>query len=1081
MNTSISPNHCIVVPPNLTGKILKVVTKDYNNMNTTSAYISSLTLIDGLSALSNDLSNYLDKRAGGEVSGDVGIVQHNFNVLSGNYIQTSTPENIHIYTQNGFVQAQKTKYGDVAIGSKGYCILSVLPATNQIIISGLTQYTSASSKNYYDEKTFASAFGTSRSYVLKQMLKNPSMTLENITLSDLIWSVSLFDDAFSHFGSITAVELSGDNTVFTFDSLPTFRYLAEKTIEDYKAEFINVNGDNALYVPGFPELGNQEVPQFFSQHVEGGSSKAIGKFSHAEGRDTLADSRYSHAEGTMTLAGGIASHAEGQENIANGRSSHSEGEHTQAIGRQTHAEGEGSTVYGDYSHAEGYQSKVGQNKPAGNSEGAHAEGYQTYADGDGAHSEGRETKANGTGAHAEGYKSEATNDGAHAEGGIASSLIKGGTASGKASHAEGYVTQAKSLASHSEGRESVANSNYSHVEGYNTKTGNTSGYEDGNGEGAHAEGSSSEANGKGAHAEGVSTKATGQGAHAEGVQSEAQSGYSHAEGWNTRANGEGAHAEGSGAKALKKYAHAEGYQSEANNIGSHAAGFKAKANADYSWCWNGLSSTSNYTATNEGSFCINPKDGAAGVFVGTQSLADLIAAGGSAELTNYLDKRTGGTVSGDVGVLGTFTGGDENSVANGKSTFAFGDAVSAIGDNSYVIGKNSIAGCYGWYYDHIDFDNNAFYLTLSQPATTYTSSLTGEGTVDTSFDSGLSVGDVISYVNKAKFDMELSVVAVDGNKITVQPFKNTSQYKLDESTPNHDDWSIFCPDKPIAGQIWFGEAAYAAGLDCKAINAYSHAEGKQNLAYGQYSHIEGYKNRGAYAAHAEGKGNYADGRYSHAEGWNTNALADCSHAEGNMTSALNECAHSEGYNTLASGKYSFAGGCQTSALGTNTIALGNKTHAEGYCAFACGDAVSALNSETFAIGWNNTATGQYAFVGGKNSTASGSQSIAYGNTASTNGGSAVSLGYRTVADADNTFCFGLDAKAKETGAFVWSGLYNASGTKYESHGDATFNINPKNGISSVYIGTDNFIACVLKAVQGMSNNQKAALKTALGI
>ena len=32
------------------------------------------------------LSNYLDKREGGEVSGDVGIMQHDLNVLSGNYI-----------------------------------------------------------------------------------------------------------------------------------------------------------------------------------------------------------------------------------------------------------------------------------------------------------------------------------------------------------------------------------------------------------------------------------------------------------------------------------------------------------------------------------------------------------------------------------------------------------------------------------------------------------------------------------------------------------------------------------------------------------------------------------------------------------------------------------------------------------------------------------------------------------------------------------------------------------------------------------------------------------------------------------
>ena len=33
-----------------------------------------------------ELSSYLDKRTGGEVSGDVAIVQHNINILSGNYV-----------------------------------------------------------------------------------------------------------------------------------------------------------------------------------------------------------------------------------------------------------------------------------------------------------------------------------------------------------------------------------------------------------------------------------------------------------------------------------------------------------------------------------------------------------------------------------------------------------------------------------------------------------------------------------------------------------------------------------------------------------------------------------------------------------------------------------------------------------------------------------------------------------------------------------------------------------------------------------------------------------------------------------
>ena len=625
--------------------------------------------------------------------------------------------------------------------------------------------------------------------------------------------------------------------------------------------------------------------------------------------------------------------------------------------------------------------------------------------------------------------------------------------------------------------------------------------------------------------------------------------------------------------------------------------------------------------------------------------------------------KTGGEISGDVYILsGSFSGGT-GAVAAGANSFAYGTGVSAIGENSYAAGKDSIAGCYGWYYDHIDFQNNVFYLTLSQPATTYTSSLTGEGTVDPSFDSGLAVGNVISYVNKAKFDMELSVTAVDGNKITVQPFKNTSQYKLDESTPNHDDWSIFCPDRPTIGQIWFGEASYVEGLDCKAVNAYSHAEGRKNLAYGQYSHIEGYKNRGAYAAHAEGKGNYADGQYSHAEGWNNRTTNNCSHAEGNETSAINTCAHSQGYHTLASGEYSLAGGKYTtasgsqsiafgnsseanggssfasgwkcvadkdntyafglsaiadhkesfvwnaksneryvsngqgtfninpkdgaagvfvgtqsladlitngssaeltnyldkrtggavsgdvgvlgaftggtdstadgkntfaygnavSATGNNSQAFGNKTYANGYCSFACGDSVSATNSEAFAIGWktiasgtyafaggesskataaktfafgtnvsattsesfaigyNNEASNQFAFAGGQNSKAKGKQAFVFGNNAEANGGSALAHGYRTIADKDNTYCLGLNAKAKDLQSFVWSGIYSPSDVKYESRGESTFCINPKNGISGFYIGSDNFVQCVLSAIAGMNPTQISQLKTKLGI
>ena len=55
------------------------------NNSITKRQIKDLYLVDEV-VVDCELSDYLDKREGGEVSGDVGIVQHDLNVLSGNYI-----------------------------------------------------------------------------------------------------------------------------------------------------------------------------------------------------------------------------------------------------------------------------------------------------------------------------------------------------------------------------------------------------------------------------------------------------------------------------------------------------------------------------------------------------------------------------------------------------------------------------------------------------------------------------------------------------------------------------------------------------------------------------------------------------------------------------------------------------------------------------------------------------------------------------------------------------------------------------------------------------------------------------------
>lgn len=50
-----------------------------------------------------ELSNYLDKREGGEVSGTVGVVRHDIEILSGNYIQTSMPDAVVNYASKNAI------------------------------------------------------------------------------------------------------------------------------------------------------------------------------------------------------------------------------------------------------------------------------------------------------------------------------------------------------------------------------------------------------------------------------------------------------------------------------------------------------------------------------------------------------------------------------------------------------------------------------------------------------------------------------------------------------------------------------------------------------------------------------------------------------------------------------------------------------------------------------------------------------------------------------------------------------------------------------------------------------------------
>ena len=390
--------------------------------------------------------------SGGCVSGDLSVNNSDFYMLSGNYVQTTTPDNVYVYSAgNSFIQAESTtKYGSASIGSRGFIVLGVVSAENKVTLSA----NGAAISDIIPTSCYTSA-----------------------------WSIALDHYLDAQFSEISTV--GADYVIFK----KPFNQVAN-TNGNAQSYFIElIKDDNALYCPTHPEIGNCVIPTFRSNHIEGGSTHATAQFAHAEGRSTFAEGRYSHAEGHGTLAAGTGAHAEGMGSKA-------------LENRGVHAEGWSTVSFGNYgSHSEGCEtSALGTN-------GSHAEGYQTIALDVAAHAEGVATKATGSSSHAEGYKSEATNYGAHAEGGNYNGKIIGGKATGIASHAEGLQTTASAQTSHAEGAYTKASGNSSHAEGkwsYSIGTG------------AHAEGISCIANGNadGAHAEGFAVSAIGAGSHA---------------------------------------------------------------------------------------------------------------------------------------------------------------------------------------------------------------------------------------------------------------------------------------------------------------------------------------------------------------------------------------------------------------------------------------------------------------------------------------------------------------------------------------------------------------------------------------
>lgn len=133
------------------------------------------------------------------------------------------------------------------------------------------------------------------------------------------------------------------------------------------------------------------------------------------------------------------------------------------------------------------------------------------------------------------------------------------------------------------------------------------------------------------------------------------------------------------------------------------------------------------------------------------------------------------------------------------------------------------------------------------------------------------------------------------------------------------------------------------------------------------------------------------------------------------------------------------------AVGAGSLVNGANCSAQGVYAHAEGDMCSATADYAHAEGVKTKASGIYSHAEGKSSTSSGLYAYANGDWAFANGDYSFALGYKVKTGDD-----------RESGkrAFAWNGDVNIE-NYFSSHGEGSFNINPKNGILGFYIGEKN--------------------------
>ena len=218
---------------------------------------------------------------------------------------------------------------------------------------------------------------------------------------------------------------------------------------------------------------------------------------------------------------------------------------------------------------------------------------------------------------------------------------------------------------------------------------------------------------------------------------------------------------------------------------------------------------------------------------------------------------------------------------SGEGSVVIGDG-TAYGDYSVSLGKDTIAGCKGYYIVAIDPDENHIYLSRTKVVPTWEDQ---RSEYDENFVSGYRIleediphGNEFSISSNGYYHWVFAgnIVEISGNRITYESdILNTSDKWLSDN--GAQECVFYVPVQHDVGSTDVGYAAFVEGWETHASGDHSHAEGYYSIAAGRYSHAEG---QGTIATkdyqHVQGKYNL-DGNYAHIVGNGTSSKRSNAH------------------------------------------------------------------------------------------------------------------------------------------------------------------------------------------------------------